>query len=302
MKFRVLFHGWCGNRKGSILELSSDFCTYICVSPLTCLFRLFLHFSFLSCIFLHFHTFVSISNTKKAFERHSLHNIAKMSTTTRHHIVPEPKFVLVFRFIQLVVAVIVLGLASYGLTFLVFDGIGITLFSAIASIIITLYVIISTLALPIAYNYWAILGLDIFAIVFWLISFALLGSEIASFDAYVYDYTCDYLYCYEKRDLVGMELGKRATTSAYTYYNAMVTASVLGGLEFILFIVTLVTFGIFMHRHRASGAHCMPGAGISTMGNAQKVHEMQPQNGVNNGRYGYMGGQAVLREEQMSAA
>jgi len=230
-----------------------------------------------------------------------------MSTTTRHHLVSEPKFVLVFRFLQLATAVVVLGLASYDLTFLVFDGIGITLFSAIGSIIITLYIIISTLAVPIAYNYWAILGLDIFAIVFWLISFTLLGSEIANFDAYVYDTTCVYYFyyeCYKKRDLSSeMGLGKRATTSAYTYHNAMVTASVLGGLEFIFFIITLVTFSIFMHRHRASGAHCTPGtngAGISTVGNTQKAYEMQPQNGVNSiGSNGYMGQQAVPREDQM---
>lgn len=96
--------------------------------------------------------------------------------------------------------------------------------------IITIYYIVSTMALKSAYNYWAILGLDIFAIVFWLISFALLASEVAAF-LWGYGYssstsTCYYGYCYKKRDIAA-----RATTDLYTYRNSLAAASGLGGLE-----------------------------------------------------------------------
>lgn len=96
------------------------------------------------------------------------------------------------------------------------------------------------MALTSAYNYWAILGLDIFAIVFWLISFALLAWEVSVFGWGVYDYgysgdsSCyDYLgysYCYKKRD-VSSVISKRATTDLYTYRNALAAAAGLGGLE-----------------------------------------------------------------------
>jgi len=89
--------------------------------------------------------------------------------------------------------------------------------------IITVYIIVAELALPVAYNYWAILGLDIFAIVFWLISFALLASEVAAYQ--IITDTCFLGYCYKKRDVA---LAKR---SLYTYRNAMAAASGLGGLE-----------------------------------------------------------------------
>lgn len=107
--------------------------------------------------------------------------------------------------------------------------------------IITVYYMVSVTALPAAYNYWAILGLDVFAIIFWIISMSLLAWEVAAFSwAYGYGYgssssgsgdTCytayGYSYCYKKRDV----LDKRATTDVYTYRNALAAAAGLGGLE-----------------------------------------------------------------------
>jgi hypothetical protein len=105
--------------------------------------------------------------------------------------------------------------------------------------IITIYAIVSELALPSSYNYWALLGLDIFATVFWIISFALLASEVATYSTHVADDTCFYYLgvCLKKRSLsasslmVRATLGKRSTTTLKTYKNAMAAASGLGGLE-----------------------------------------------------------------------
>jgi len=126
--------------------------------------------------------------------------------------------------------------------------------------------------MPIIYNYWAVLGVDIFAVIFWLISFALLASEVAAYQI-VYDTGCSYTYdgyCYKKRGL--NLLPKRATTNVVTYRNALAAASGLGGLEFLLFIVTLVFTSLYLHRHRTAGGHCMPG----TMGTASVRAEPKP--------------------------
>lgn len=105
--------------------------------------------------------------------------------------------------------------------------------------ITTVYYIVSITALPAAYNYWAILGLDIFGIVFWIISMSLLAWEVAAFSWYYGvgysssssdDSNCyeayGYSYCIKKRDIE-----KRATTDVYTYRNALAAAAGLGGLE-----------------------------------------------------------------------
>ncbi|KAM3067842.1 hypothetical protein ACMFMG_011326 [Clarireedia jacksonii] len=173
------------------------------------------------------------------------------------------------RIAQLVVAVAVLGLSAYGIYYLSFDGDNMTLFSSIATIIITVYFLLATLTFPSLYNYWAILGLDILAVIFWVVSFPLLGSEIASYSDYYTGYSSSYDclseyngYCYYKHKR-GLDIVKRATTTLYTYRNAMIAAAALGGLEFILFVVTLVIVGIQIHRHRKNGGHCTPGSMVT---------------------------------------
>lgn len=53
-----------------------------------------------------------------------------MSTTHTHdHVLPQPTWVLVLRAVQLVTAIIVLGLAAYGITYLSFDGDDMNLFT-----------------------------------------------------------------------------------------------------------------------------------------------------------------------------
>jgi hypothetical protein len=52
-----------------------------------------------------------------------------MVDANRDHIVPLPQWFLALRILQLVTAVVVLGLAGYGVTFISFDGIDLTLFS-----------------------------------------------------------------------------------------------------------------------------------------------------------------------------
>ena len=107
---------------------------------------------------------------------------------------------------------------------------------AVCTLIIVVYNLVATMAVPAMYNYWAILGLDIFGVVFWLVSFALLASEVAAYEIVTYTYdtsSCNYYYagvCYKKRSL--NFLAKRvATTDVYTYRNALAAASGLGGLE-----------------------------------------------------------------------
>jgi hypothetical protein len=43
------------------------------------------------------------------------------------------------------------------------------------------------------YNYWAVLGLDVFMLIFWLVSFALVAAAVgANADGFT---TCDYYTC-----------------------------------------------------------------------------------------------------------
>jgi hypothetical protein len=49
--------------------------------------------------------------------------------SSREHILAVPKAVLGLRIVQLIVAVVILGLAGYGITYYAFDGDSLMLFS-----------------------------------------------------------------------------------------------------------------------------------------------------------------------------
>lgn len=69
------------------------------------------------------------------------------------------------------------------------------------------------------YNYWAILALDIFALIFWLISFALMAAQVAPFaDGFT---TCGVYVC-TTYALEGVYL---------TLFACMATVAGLGGVE-----------------------------------------------------------------------
>jgi len=182
--------------------------------------------------------------------------------SSREHVLPTPKALLGLRIVQLVVAVVLLGLAGYEITYIAFDGACLTLFTAIATLITVVYILVAELSAPAAYNYWAILGLDIFCIIFWIISMSIMAWEVAATSWYIndsssgstcyYDYTLLEDVCYKKRDLT-----KRYTTY-YTYRNVMAAAAGLAGLEFILFAITLGVFARALSLHRKNGGHCTP--------------------------------------------
>lgn len=76
------------------------------------------------------------------------------------------------------------------------------------------------LGAPRIYNYWAVLALDIFMAIFWLISFALLASQVAPLFK-------TYRYCDEYGDCRNYHLEGSSLVVAAVY---AATAGI-GGLE-----------------------------------------------------------------------
>jgi hypothetical protein len=118
-----------------------------------------------------------------------------------------PKAFLALRIFQMVFAVFVLGVCIYGATGDPVSGIDLNIFTvsifistllsstdlpwqALATIITLIYIFVATYSQPIIYQYWAILGLEVLCLIFWLISFALLASEVA----YATSYACGGYY------------------------------------------------------------------------------------------------------------
>lgn len=82
------------------------------------------------------------------------------------------------------------------------------------------------------YNYWAILGLDIIAVILWAVSFPILAAQIANSVIYDTGYSYDPYYGdYYYKNKRGMGNQKRATTTWETYRNTMFATAALGGVE-----------------------------------------------------------------------
>lgn len=116
----------------------------------------------------------------------------------RKHIPLLPNYLPPIRILQLLFGLTVLGLAAYGVSVYSTSGLGLTLFTvslpaaqlllphprtitntyqAIVTVITTIYALVTSHKFLVAYNYWTIIALDLFLIIFWLISFAKDAAE-----------------------------------------------------------------------------------------------------------------------------
>ncbi|KAI1138028.1 hypothetical protein F5Y05DRAFT_48025 [Hypoxylon sp. FL0543] len=167
----------------------------------------------------------------------------------KEHIPLYPKGFVAVRIIQLIISVICLGLCAFGIAYLVFAGDALMLFTAVATLITSIYCMVAHFGPPKAYNYWAILGLDIFLVIFWLISFAILAAQIAAAFVYYESYSDYYDDYYDLSDY---------DTAITTYGACLAAAAGLGGVEFLLYVISLSIHGVMLHRHRKAGLEAMP--------------------------------------------
>jgi len=175
----------------------------------------------------------------------------------RDHIPAVPFWVAIIRAVQFLLALLVMALSAFaasvfGAAF--FAGYGMAFFMFAWTLIFLGYIFGTPLFAPQAYNYWAHLGLEIVTNIFWLTTFALLAEESAGW-AVVDDF--------------GLDEFLPAKWNAAI--NATKASAGLGALNWALFIVTLVTFGIFLHKHRlAHGASGLNFGGNRPITDAEK--------------------------------
>ncbi|KAI1374332.1 hypothetical protein F4677DRAFT_176658 [Hypoxylon crocopeplum] len=189
----------------------------------------------------------------------------------KEHIPLYPKGFIAVRIIQLIVAIICLGLSAFGIAYLAFAGDGLTLFTSIATLLTSIYCLVAHYGPPKAYNYWAVLGLDIFLVIFWLISFAILAAQVAAAFALYAEYS-DYY------DYYGITNYDTAIT---TYGACLAAAAGLGGFEFLLYVISLSIHGVMLHRHRKAGLKAMPiesgSVAAAALPTGGEKFQMQPQ-------------------------
>jgi hypothetical protein len=101
----------------------------------------------------------------------------------------------------------------------------------------------------VAYNYWAVLALDIFGVIFWLSSMAALAATRSTF---IFPTTIDECVnygdggvCDKKRDLI-----KRGYVATYAYLNMMSGSAGLAAIE--MFVILHLWASIRLYRRTAN--------------------------------------------------
>lgn len=154
------------------------------------------------------------------------------------HIPYQPVWLLLIRGIQLVFAIVILGLSAYaGSGYLIFyAGYGIGIFSFVWTLLFIGYIEGSMFFIPSLYNKYIHLALECLSVIFWLSTFGALANVATGWN-YVYSYSYYYI--------------KRSVVSDYnSYANTTKAAAVFGAFEWALFVGSLISYAIFLHRHR----------------------------------------------------
>ncbi|KAK4141868.1 uncharacterized protein C8A04DRAFT_13721 [Dichotomopilus funicola] len=103
---------------------------------------------------------------------------ARCPTPGREHIPVYPKGFIAIRVAQLVVALTIIGLAAYGISSIPMDGSCFVLSVGIMTMLTSIYHFVAETDMPLAYNYWVIMGLDIIYVALWFIASSLLVARV----------------------------------------------------------------------------------------------------------------------------
>jgi len=177
--------------------------------------------------------------------------------TPRTHLTDLPRGFVTVRILQLLASIIILGLTIFGMVYSASVTVIIGLITSVISAIILIWIIVATYCAPSAYNYWAVLAMEIFSFLLWIDGFIWLLA--AAFDgSYDQDGYCDSDY----DDSTGSydDVCYDTSPTAKAYGIAMILCASLGAALIILFLVSLVVISVFIARHRAAAGHSTLGS------------------------------------------
>lgn len=155
---------------------------------------------------------------------------------------PQPLWLTIVRGIQLLLALVTLGLSAYGISIAGnYAGYGLNIFTTIVTLFYIGYIVASTVVVPTLFNIWTSLMFQAFLSIFWLATFGTLAALSVSYavvDEYDdYDDDDDYYYTYRGNnydDISDYFRTAAATTKA---------ATALAAVVWILFVATLIYTG-----------------------------------------------------------
>ncbi|TEA22076.1 hypothetical protein C8034_v006329 [Colletotrichum sidae] len=191
-------------------------------------------------------------------------NIWPKDGRNRSHVPAMPVWIAGVRIAQLVLSVATLAVTVYGLTtmqkatnyrritsFSGSEGFPFSWFAFAWTFSYLTWLGVAVMFIPVMYNCWVHLGLELLTVVFWMITMALLAShadDLDSLDAFIVTFGPKY-EVYYKMNVEPFAEGFVAATFAGTATSTV---------NFVLFIVTIAIFGRALHAYRKANLEKAP--------------------------------------------
>ncbi|KAF2747648.1 hypothetical protein M011DRAFT_50150 [Sporormia fimetaria CBS 119925] len=178
---------------------------------------------------------------------------------TQGNVLPLPRWTLIVHGLQIILAIIILGLDAYGIHYIAYNALIFSLVTCILTLGICAYIIGTTLFLNKLYNAYIVLALHLFMIIFWIVDLGLVANLARLWSNPLYAelatlaYTSDYDYYFDdysvKRRSTG-SLHKRDTTTG-AYYGALCAGAVFAAAQFALWILSAVFVAMYLNKRRS---------------------------------------------------
>lgn len=181
-----------------------------------------------------------------------------MQTERPAHVLNVPRWTLGLHIAQIALAIIILGLNAYGVHWIAYNWLVYSMVVCLCTLGVAIYMLVSSLYVHKSYNYWAFLALHLWMLLFWLVQFSGVSRLAAIWGGYScsYSYYWGYSCSFYKRDLGGLH--RRDSVTYGSYFGTLVAAAVLGAFEFVLWGISLIVLGMYIHRHQNAGHPSAP--------------------------------------------
>ncbi|OHF04203.1 hypothetical protein CORC01_00542 [Colletotrichum orchidophilum] len=212
-------------------------------------------------------------------------NIWPKDGRNRSHVPAMPVWIAVVRIAQLVLAIATLGITVYGLTtmqmatgyrritsFSGTEGFPFSWFAFAWTFSYLTWLGVAVMFIPVMYNCWVHLGLELLTVVFWLITMALLAShadDLDSLDAFIVTFGPKYEVYYKMN----------VEPFADGFVGATFAGTATSVINFVLFIITITVFGALLllwTRHLADCPDGMQNFQLTMAGRA--LHALRKAN------------------------
>ncbi|KAJ8105011.1 hypothetical protein OPT61_g10438 [Boeremia exigua] len=145
---------------------------------------------------------------------------------------------------QILLAIVVLGLAAYGVDYISYNVLIYSVAVCACSLIVSSWMIASKTVLAKFDNIWVSMGLHAWMLVFWIANLGLTANLAKEWSP-----QCSYA---EETDKICSTYVTKRDTTFRTYYGALIASAVLIGLQVLLWIGTTTLLALDLKRRRAT--------------------------------------------------